>query len=78
MCILAMLIIGEDTETDHITVLICFCIRILIGDNKGCHFKSIQGLFDFFYQCLDINRFFNIINGSHIKGFPDIHDICNS
>lgn len=32
------LIIREDTETDHITVLVCLDVFILIGYNKGCHF----------------------------------------
>ena len=72
------LTIGEDTEADHITVLICLYVLILIGNNKGRHFESIQCLFNFFYQRLDINRLFNIINGSHIKGFLNVHDICNS
>ena len=72
------LTIGEDTEADHITVLICLYVLILIGNNIGCHFESIQCLFNFFYQGLDINRLFYIINGSHIKGFLNVHDICNS
>jgi len=72
------LTIGEYTETDHITVLICLYVLILIGNNKGCHFRSIQCLFNFFYQGLDINRLFYIINGAHIKGFLNVHDICNS
>jgi len=44
------LIIREDTETDHITVLISLYVFILIGYNKGRHFKSVQRLFNFLYQ----------------------------
>ena len=72
-----MLVIRKNAESDHVAILERFDVLILIGDNKGRHFKSIQRLFNFPHEGLDINWFLDIINGSHIKGFFYVHDICH-
>ena len=73
-----VLIVGKDTETDHVAVLQGLYVRVLIGYNEGCHVKSNQRHFNFIYKCFDIDWFLNVINGSHFKGFLNIHNVCNS